>query len=165
MKIPVGGLSEGVYSYHFDENASAIGLGSEFSDIHVDARLAKMDDQFHLHVDIQTTARCTCDRCLVEFTKKLVPGYEMHYLFEEADAGRFDPAEVQVIAPGASSIDLAEDVRQTILVSLPLKLVCREACKGLCPTCGKNLNEGPCSCKPQPADSRWDALRALRDRK
>ena len=133
--------------------------------MHVDVRLEKVEEELSLQADVRATVRCSCDRCLTEFTAALQPGYEVHFLYNEADAARYDPADVQVIAPGTTSIDLDEDVRQTVLVAVPLKLLCRENCKGLCPTCGKNLNEGPCECKPEPSDSRWDALSSLRMKK
>ncbi len=164
MKIPVAGLGEAVHEYHFDRPASSLSLGSEFSDVHVDAQLEKRPDELYLEVRIRTAARFTCDRCLAEFTRKIKSGYTMHYLYSEAGAAHFDPAEVQVIAPGTPSIDLVEDIRQTVLVAVPLKLLCKETCKGLCPTCGKDLNESACGCRPEPHDSRWDALKALRDK-
>lgn len=163
MKIPVAGLGEGVHEHRFDQPASSLGLGSEFSDVHVDARLEKRPDELYLEARIRTAAQFVCDRCLAEFTRGLEPGYSMHYLHSEAEAARFDPAEVQVLAPGTPSIDLTEDVRQTVLVAVPLKLLCKESCKGLCPTCGKNLNDGSCTCRPEPQDSRWDALKTLRE--
>ena len=164
MKIHVGGLSEGIYEYRFDETAAALGLAGEFSDVHVEARLEKRGEEFLLESGIRTAMQCTCDRCLAEYTEELEHDYVMHYLYSEADAGRFDPAEVLVLAPGASSIDLADDVRQTVLVAVPLKLLCKQTCKGLCPMCGINLNEGSCGCRPELPDSRWDALRTFRDR-
>jgi uncharacterized protein len=163
MKIQVAGLSEGVHAYHFDETASALGLGSEFSPVHVEAQLERQGEELILEGGIRTAVRCTCDRCLAEFTEELEPAYLMHYVHSEADAGRYDPAEVQVLGPDVTTIDLADDVRQTVLVAVPLKLLCRPSCKGLCPSCGKNWNEGSCSCQPEPPDSRWDALRTFRD--
>ncbi|MBR0459634.1 MAG: DUF177 domain-containing protein [Victivallales bacterium] len=53
-------------------------------------------------------------------------------------------------------IDLTEDVREDILLSFPQSFRCREDCKGLCPTCGRNLNEGTCDCKPQDQDDDGD---------
>ena len=44
-------------------------------------------------------------------------------------------------------LDLTDDVREDILLSLPLKFLCQEDCRGLCPHCGQNLNEGTCSCQ------------------
>jgi uncharacterized protein len=57
-------------------------------------------------------------------------------------------------------LDLTEVLRQDVLVAMPLHVLCNEDCRGLCPTCGQNLNEGPCGCKPAP-DPRWGPLIAL----
>lgn len=59
-------------------------------------------------------------------------------------------------------LDLQPLVRDAILLDLPLAPLCDEACKGLCPTCGADLNEGSCSCDPAPADPRWAALNTLK---
>ncbi len=60
-------------------------------------------------------------------------------------------------------LDLTEVLRQDTLVAIPLVVHCREECLGLCPTCGKNLNEGSCECRPEP-DPRWTSLLGLLDK-
>ncbi len=55
-------------------------------------------------------------------------------------------------------VDLTDELRQSIILSLPSYPVCRQDCLGVCPTCGKNLNEGPCACSHAERDSRWGAL-------
>ncbi len=57
-------------------------------------------------------------------------------------------------------LDLTEVLRQDVLVAFPVHALCRDDCKGLCPTCGKNLNEGSCDCSTE-ADPRWATLRNL----
>ena len=57
--------------------------------------------------------------------------------------------------------DLTDELRQSIILALPTYPVCRADCRGLCPTCGKNLNEGPCTCVHEERDGRWGALDAL----
>jgi uncharacterized protein len=57
-------------------------------------------------------------------------------------------------------LDLQEVLRQDVLVAIPVHVVCSSDCRGLCPTCGKNLNEGDCDCETEP-DSRWAALQEL----
>jgi uncharacterized protein len=57
-------------------------------------------------------------------------------------------------------LDLSEVLRQDILVALPVHVVCSPDCRGLCPTCGKNLNEGDCDCTSEP-DPRWAVLQDL----
>jgi uncharacterized protein len=51
-----------------------------------------------------------------------------------------------------------------MLLAVPIKTVCGDACKGLCPQCGKNLNHGDCQCEPVAEDPRWDALKGLKDK-
>ena len=58
-------------------------------------------------------------------------------------------------------VDLTDELRQSIILALPTYPVCRADCRGLCPTCGKNLNEGPCTCVHEERDDRWGALDAL----
>ena len=57
--------------------------------------------------------------------------------------------------------DLTDELRQSIILALPTYPVCRADCHGVCPTCGKNLNEGLCTCVHEERDGRWGALDAL----
>lgn len=54
-------------------------------------------------------------------------------------------------------LDLSEVLRQNVMLALPMHVLCGEECRGLCPVCGQNLNQGSCSCTPEP-DARWAAL-------
>ena len=56
-------------------------------------------------------------------------------------------------------------VCQELLVNLPLRCLCSPDCKGLCPSCGQNLNEKSCSCEQTATDPRWDALKSIRIRR
>ena len=58
-------------------------------------------------------------------------------------------------------LDLDELIYSDIILLTPTKFLCKEDCKGLCPTCGKNLNEGDCACAKQQTDPRLEALRQL----
>ena len=164
MKIQVGGLSDGVHAYSFRVTPDELALPSGFLDgVEIKATLEKTSRQFLLKASIATTAEVLCDRCVVLFRRPLGSRYQMHYVWEESEAERIDPSEVQVILPGQTVIDLADDVRQTVLLSFPLKNVCREDCRGLCSQCGRNLNEGSCDCKETHVDGRWDKLKELQD--
>ena len=160
MRIQITGLSEGIHDYHFETTSSDLALGDQFAGpVIVDTKLDKSGRQILLRATIAATSSVQCDRCATPFTKDLAPSYQMYYVWDEPDADALDPSEVQVIPAGLSAITLDEDVRQTILLALPLKILCREDCKGLCPQCGKNLNNGPCSCNERENDPRWDQLR------
>jgi len=69
------------------------------------------------------------------------------------------------VPEGVETVDLTEDIREDILLLLEPFPVCSPVCKGLCPRCGKNLNEGACSCKPGEGDEgpgSWSELDRLR---
>jgi uncharacterized protein len=164
MKIQVGGLSEGVHAYNFRITAAELGLPTEFPDgVEIKATLEKTSRQLLLRASVATTVEVSCDRCVALIREPLGSGYQMHYVWEETEAERTDPSEVQVMLPGQTVIDLADDVRQTLLLAFPLKNVCREECRGLCSRCGKNLNEGSCDCKETLVDGRWDKLKELQN--
>ena len=164
MKIQIGGLSEGLHRYQFQERAANLALGDQFSNmVDIDAALQRNGRQLYLNASVRATGSFLCDRCAAPFTLPLHTTYQMYYVQDETVAGDIDPAEVQVIPPGLSSIDLAEDVRQMVLLAVPFKLLCRDDCRGLCTSCGADLNTGPCTCPPEPADTRWEALRGFTD--
>ncbi len=58
-------------------------------------------------------------------------------------------------------VDLEDVILYEIKLSIPMKVLCKEDCKGLCPVCGQNLNKGSCSCVTKDTDPRWDALKGL----
>lgn len=58
-------------------------------------------------------------------------------------------------------LDIGEVVRQAVLLEIPMQVLCRPDCAGLCQTCGQDLNEGPCDCPPTDIDPRWQQLSDL----
>lgn len=62
------------------------------------------------------------------------------------------------------SLDIVSMTRDALIDLVPPRILCRDDCSGLCPNCGKNLNDGPCGCAPAPADSRWSGLAELAER-
>ncbi|MEK9137509.1 MAG: DUF177 domain-containing protein [Bacteroidota bacterium] len=165
MRIQVGGLSDGVYQFTLSADASVLGLDGNFDDqVIVKATIEKNGTQTFLSAAISVQGRFECDRCLTPFQSPLTSSYRMYYVTEEGADSHIDPAELQVVPPGSSVIDLTEDVRQTVMLSVPLKLLCSESCKGLCPYCGTNLNSGTCNCEEGEIDSRWEQLMQLKKR-
>jgi uncharacterized protein len=73
------------------------------------------------------------------------------------------PNDAEEIYPlSGDQLDLEPLARDAVLLELPLAPLCAEGCRGLCPTCGANLNEGSCSCPGTARDPRWTGLDALR---
>ena len=118
--------------------------------------------RFYWHGRIAGTAVLPCRRCLTETSVAVED--EAHLIFAEAGDAKtddeVDDPDVYRFDPRAKELDLRPAVRELWLLNAPAFVLCREDCKGLCPTCGADLNAGPCSCPPT-HDARWDALHKL----
>jgi uncharacterized protein len=166
MKIQVLGLSEGLHEYTFEALPGDVGLPAEFTgQVTARVELDKTPTELSLSAQVRGRANLECDRCTAPYQEVIDARYRMMYVWDGENASLFDPSELQVVPAGFSVIDITDDVRQTLLLAVPFKRVCREQCKGLCPHCGKNLNEGSCDCKVFSDDSRWEKLRELKTSK
>jgi uncharacterized protein len=164
LKIRVSGLSEGVHEYHFDADPVEIGLEDRFQHpVSVDAKLDKSNRQLYLTVSVTVTGGFQCDRCVEDFSRLVSSRYQVFYVYDEIDTGRFNADEVRIISIDETHIDLTDDVRETVLLSVPFKLLCKEDCQGLCPRCGINKNTATCTCRAEEADSPWTELRKLKN--
>jgi uncharacterized protein len=95
-------------------------------------------------LDAPATLRCS--RCLTVFE---LPLHVSRFVFHQ---------ELR----GEDFVDLTADIREDIILELPQRALCEQDCRGLCPSCGKNLNEGDCQCEPSRADLHWRALDQLK---
>ncbi len=107
---------------------------------------------------LEGEAALECRRCL---TAVRVPiGEDVAVLYQTGvDAVEAEEAEVYPLPARGTELDLLPMVREQAVLAVPAFAVCSEACRGLCPTCGRNLNEGPCDCRPTGTDERWAELR------
>ena len=97
-----------------------------------------------------------CDRCAAQIDRSLLYSFS-HTLVPSLENEEDD----RFIEVRDSKLDLDVLVREDILLELPTKFLCRPDCKGICPKCGKNLNEGPCNCSREQGDGRFEALKDL----
>ena len=98
-----------------------------------------------------------CDRCAERFSRSFSVPIE-HTLVTEVN----DETNDELIVVDSFRYDLDPLVTEDIILYLPTKILCKENCAGVCPQCGKNLNNGPCGCK-KATDPRWDILSQLVD--
>jgi len=101
-----------------------------------------------------------CARCLNEFRKDVTLRVCELY----AGPGHEATDDEDVYQVEGMEIDLEPMVRDAVTLALPLNPLCRHDCKGLCGTCGTDLNLGTCECKQDDFDPRWAALSDLRQR-
>ena len=107
--------------------------------------------------EISTCIHGTCDRCARDFSREVRFPIDVVLVTELADEENEDE---WVFPLEGDSADLDDIVRTVFVLSLDSKLLCKEDCKGICQRCGKNLNDGPCSCQKE-LDPRFAALKQL----
>lgn len=99
-----------------------------------------------------------CARCLDEVT---IEAHAEQEEFTPTARGGWEESELSAFVENLV-VDLSGLAREAVVLALPSQIVCSEECKGLCPQCGKALNEGPCGCVPVEGDERWGKLKDLR---
>ncbi|MBM4167074.1 MAG: DUF177 domain-containing protein [Ignavibacteria bacterium] len=178
MKIQVETLSNGIHEYKFvvlpeeifsDDLTVPADLSiQEVPDfqhpIYVAATIEKNTRHVYLKVSIHTIGKFQCDRCVEYFENEIDNSYEAVYRYQSRVPFPLQTGENDdfiILDENNPIIDLSEDVRQTLLLSVPMKLLCKESCAGLCSHCGTNLNEQPCDCISE-IDERWNSLVSLK---
>jgi len=164
MKIKISGLNNGTYTYDFEGNIRDTDLEEPFCDKYkTKVVLNKFDDQIILEVSTITGAQFNCDRCSVDFERNVESNYKMVYLFmNEVDSKQ--KSDVTYLSADTINIDIAADVRDYLILSVPMKKLCKEDCKGLCYRCGTDLNKSTCDCTKDETDDRWNKLLELKNK-
>ena len=109
---------------------------------------------------ITTCIHGTCDRCATDFDRQMALPIDAVLVTELANEENEDE---WVFPMEADTADLEDIVRTIFVLNMDSKLLCKEDCKGLCCRCGKNLNDGPCTCQKE-LDPRFAALKQLLDK-
>jgi DUF177 domain-containing protein len=135
----------------------------ESSQIDGNVTLLRTDAGILATAALHTTVEATCSRCLAPAHVPVDLSIEEEYYPaidvvmgaavtppDEATPFRIDEHHI---------LDLCEAVRQQLIIAEPMQPLCKQDCAGLCPSCGADLNAGPCQCSAGDADSRWAALR------
>lgn len=116
--------------------------------------------------DLSVQMESVCDRCAEPATSSITNHFDLIYMpSKEANASaedEIDEAAIEVGYYDGNGLELNDVLREVVLLALPMQLVCNEDCKGVCPSCGQNLNQRACGCQPKAADDRWSKLKMLR---
>jgi uncharacterized protein len=161
LRDPIGSTRE----FQIDEKLDVAGDGKSHK-IKGECTLLRTQRSILVKCGLDTDVELTCSRCLGRFRHPLKINFEEEF-FPTLDVISGTPLS----RPEESSaftideqhtLDLTEAVRQYILMGIPIKALCKKDCSGLCPTCGKNLNEGKCDCPEDDTDSRWSKLAELK---
>ena len=138
------------------------------SPLELSGEVLRIDGGYALSARLVYGGELECSRCLAAypfredeaFTLVLyprrppTPGEEVELGKDDFDALFYDDP----------TIALSPIAEERVQVALPMKPLCRPDCRGLCPACGKDLNQGPCGCTHETVDPRWEALKGLKEK-
>jgi uncharacterized protein len=146
MKIKIANLGLGQHTMTFNGKVEELHLDAQLSGGYtLNLEIEKSVHQLVLQAKAEMQAALVCDRCGIDYTLPLTFQFSIVYLYKEPIAG-FDDPNVNYISPDTVFIDISRDIYDYAMLAIPMKSLCSEECKGLCPKCGTDLNTGSCSC-------------------
>ena len=131
--------------------------------IYARVQLARHMDEVYAKADFSTSVEIECRRCAEPFETDIAAKIEVQFYHTE-EPDQIDPWLLDVGERYYSGdfIDLSEEVRQALMLEIPIWPLCSESCQGLCPYCGENLNMTSCNCSaPEKASSPFAVLADL----
>lgn len=134
----------------------------------VEGEAARGERGVGLIASLDAVVELSCSRCTERFRADLRTRFELTLVPDAVEFGsgetRVDSDDTSMFYAKEGRADLGEVAAEQIYLNLPLKPVCREGCKGLCPRCGANRNLGDCGCTAEPTDPRLAPLLQFKKR-
>jgi len=142
---------------------------SSFRLLQVEVRLGvqKTDTEYFCQGLVLGAVTMECARCLGTFQVRLEGSIDFIVRAPEqkpTEQDVLDDEDYAYFVRNELRADISDLVRQALILAAPMKPVCSDNCRGLCPRCGVNLNERSCTCDSLQSDPRWDDLKRLLDR-
>ena len=166
LRFRLRGIEEGVNRHGAELTPADLDLpvveGVEYlGPVRIDLEISRSGEQLQVRGSVEVAVRQPCVRCLQPVESEARGEISEVARKPRADEKR-DGAPEGMLYHDGESLDLAEEVREVVLLEIPANPLCRPDCAGLCPRCGANLNEGPCGCGAGVnGETRWAALQAL----
>jgi len=136
--------------------------------VNVDLEINKRTDHIRVEGSIEGIVQVTCHRCLKDVNWLMNEPIDVFLVTEERvpdeDETELGPEDLDYEFFDGEVIEIDQLVAEQIFLSLPLKVLCSEACRGICPGCGVNLNDGPCRCEKRTSESPFSKLEAIKTR-
>jgi uncharacterized protein len=180
-RIPFEGAQEKPLDFFGETTLSVESLGGDplvsIDPVRMRGVVTFIDPEYHLDAEIPISAEFACARCLATYrveedlpvrlrlrkrpepprrTEKARPG-----AVEEEEV-ELDPADLDVVLYDEPVLPFEDIVREQVLMAIPMKPLCREDCRGLCPECGADWNAGDCACEKTKVDPRLEVLKGLK---
>lgn len=167
MHINIGDIPKEGLTLEYEEDPLPLLEGTKVEGgIGVSLRILKVETMVSISGDIKAKLGLECSRCAKEFFYPLSSSFRVDYMpLKEIGMEKeyeLKSKDLDVSFYKDNRIDLTDLIKEQILLSLPMQPLCSSYCKGLCPKCGKALNEGPCNCETKELDPRLAILKKLK---
>ena len=128
----------------------------------VNLKIQQSEDEYFCQGKLRATAVLCCARCLEKMEKQIESDIDFiacsKFERQKAENQAVDSEEYIFFDKSLTTINIADLVFQTVLLSVSMKPLCKDDCQGLCGSCGINLNEKTCNCNRKSVDPRWEGL-------
>jgi uncharacterized protein len=133
--------------------------------VHLVADVRRDGQRFHVVGRVTGELELACSRCLEPFRVPVDAPFDLRYLPHAQNSGEgeqeIEEDDLNTAFYHDDVLDLGDLIREQFYLALPMKPLCRDECRGLCPRCGTNLNTGTCECRSRWEDPRLSPLRGL----
>lgn len=174
LNIPVKAF-KGENRFQFEEPAGSFPMLTDLADdsngeflspVKIDFNLYRVNDMFRGDGSVETSLHLQCSRCLENFVFSIHSEFALNFTSEpdaEAESGSHAEYEINAEQVGLvliynDEIDLIKVIQEQIIMALPIRPLCREDCRGLCPQCGADLNKGSCRCEKVVVSPKFQSL-------
>ncbi len=165
MKIIITEIEDEGLEIEFSEPLEGNNLLRPVGDVRASLVLNRIAEELSIKGNITGRVTLQCSRCLIEFEKDLSVDVDLTYLpieeMGDEEAHELSPDESDIAFYRNDEIDIEDVIREQLILNLPMKPLCSDDCKGLCPVCGEDLNLQNCSCNKTSIDPRFEILKKL----
>jgi uncharacterized protein len=134
--------------------------------LEVNATAELIDGQIRVSGQMQTKIEQVCARCLEPVIEEVHRSFDLFYSplpkMEKPEEERLKDLDADIAFYEGEGLFLADVLSEQMLLAVPMKMICRSDCRGLCPTCGVNLNHEECRCETHPMDPRMAPLARIK---
>ena len=172
-------LKDKEFFHEFEENPQIFPIIAEMvknrdckfpKPLNIRLRAFRVREVFEVQGRLRTRVRLPCSRCLKNFDTPLASDFELTYTKEMPGLmDVFDEEEIEIKVEEigmtyfkGEEINLLQGMQEQVVMAFPLQPLCDENCRGLCPKCGSDLNQGDCGCKREPVSNKFAVLKNLK---
>lgn len=172
MKIRLHEIGDEPFTWSVEERVPAAALERdellELSPISWSGTIDRLDAGYLMRARLAYEQTLACQRCLGSVSLTVDEPVDLLMVMHERGADEeereLEEKDLGVLVVDDDEVDLQPILLEQLQLNVPMRPLCREECKGLCPTCGADLNQGECRCVNETIDPRWAGLAAIRDR-